>query len=187
MEEEFGFCTRCGTNIAEGMEYCPECGNPLTAEAESARYDKGTGNPLIFFIFMLAIYCVMSMAEGVYTTVFSEQFIANIEAINGQNMTDYLARMGLDSVEHLEEIMFKEGVVSIIDGALVAVVLLLCLKRKWWKVAFILCIVASFVLLAGLPFMTVEMMSAEALSLILQTAIGLLIARGIYLNRNSFN
>ena len=87
MEEEFGFCTRCGTNIAEGMEYCPECGNPLTAEAESARYDKGTGNPLIFFIFMLAIYCVMSMAEGVYTTVFSEQFIANIEAINGQNMT----------------------------------------------------------------------------------------------------
>ena len=109
-----------------------------------------------------------------------------LETIYGSNIDDYLSRNGLDSVQAFADLMYKEGVASIIGGVITAVVLLLCIKRRYWKVAFVLCVAASFELLVPLAFMPSQMVASEALTAVLQTGVGLLVARGIYINRKAF-
>ncbi len=187
MDNDYGFCPRCGANLPEGAEYCPQCGKSFVENPrEELRMRAGGMNPLLFFIILLAIYTVMSIFEGLYTTLFNEAFIDSFKLVYGSDLTDYLAASGLDSVEQFADLMFKEGIVSLVGGAITAIVLFLCIKRRYWKVAFALCLIASFELLISLAFMPSKMIGSEILTLLLQTGIGLLVARGIYMYRRMF-
>ena len=186
MKNEYGFCPHCGADLPQGSEYCPECGTSFVEGRQDDVRRLTVTNPMTFFIVLLAAYMVMSIAEGIYVTVFNDMFISNFETIYGTNIEDYLSRNGLDSVQDLADLMYKEGVVSIIGGAMTAVVMLLCITRRNWKLAFSLCVAASFELLVSLVFMPSEMISSELLTAVLQTGVGLLVARGIYINRRAF-
>ncbi len=187
MEENYGFCPRCGANLPEGAEYCPQCGKSFTENPQREYRTRSGFNPLMFFIILIAAYTLMSLIEGIYATAFNGMFIDSFKLVYGSDLNDYLARNGLDSIEQFADLMFKEGIVSIIGGAITAIVLLLCIKRRFWKVAFALCIIASFELLISLVFMPSKMIGGEILTMILQTAVGLLVARGIYMSRRLFN
>lgn len=187
MEDNYGFCPRCGANLPEGAEYCPQCGKSFVDDPRREIRMRPGLNPLMFFIILLAAYTVMSILEGIYTTLFSDMFMDSFKLVYGSDLEDYLARNGLESIDQFADLMFKEGIVSIIGGAITAVVLLLCIKRRFWKVAFALCIIASFELLISLVFMPSKMIGGELLTLVLQTAVGLLVARGIYMSRRMFN
>ena len=187
MEENYGFCPKCGANLPEGAEYCPQCGKSFVENPrEELRMRAGGMNPLLFFIILLAIYTVMSIFEGIYTTLFNDMFIDSFKLVYGSGVDDYVSSMGMDSMDQFADLMYKEGIVSIIGGAMTAVVLILCVKRRYWKVAFALCIIASFELLISLAFMPSKMVGSEILTMILQTGIGLLVARGIYMSRRMF-
>ncbi len=186
MDNDLGFCPHCGAYLPRGAEYCPECGRSFVKESESARYDNLRPNPLFFFMIMLAIYAGFSIVEGIVAVFFNDMLMTNIERIYGSNIEKYLANMGLDSLSQLGDILYKEGIVSLIDGILVAVVFVLCKVRRYWKAAVAICLLASFFLLTSLIFMPEKMMRSEALSLVLQMAVGLLITRGIYIGRIVF-
>lgn len=186
MDENYGFCPRCGANLPEGAEYCPQCGKSFVENPREELRIRAGMNPLMFFIILLIAYTVMSIIEGIYVTLFNDMFIDSFKLVYGSDLSDYLARNGLDSIDQFADLMFKEGIVSIIGGAITAVVLLLCIKRRFWKVAFALCIIASFELLISLAFMPSKMIGGEILTMILQTAVGLLVARGIYMSRKAF-
>ena len=185
MEENFGFCTRCGATREPGAQFCPQCGKSFLDESDEVRFRQGP-NPIRFFIILLGLFAVISLGEGIYSTAFNDSLIANIKALHPNNMAEYLAGLGLDTVEQLADILFKQGVLTVADGVLVAIVLVLCLKLRYWKVAVMLCLIASALVLASLAFMTPQMMRTEAFSIAIQTIIGLLIARGIYINRRVF-
>lgn len=187
MDNNYGFCPRCGANLTEGAEYCPQCGKSFVEDPRRELRTRSGMNPLLFFIILLTAYTVMSIFEGIYATVFSDMFIDSFKMVYGSDLEDYLARNGLESIDQFADLMFKEGIVSIIGGAITAVVLLLCIRRRFWKVAFALCIIASFELLISLVFMPSKMIGGELLTLVLQTAVGLLVARGIYMSRRMFN
>lgn len=187
MEENYGFCPKCGANLPEGAEYCPQCGKPFVDDPRRELRMRAGMNPLIFFIILLAAYTVMSIFEGIYATLFNDMFMDSFKLVYGSDIDNYLARSGLDSIDQFADLMFKEGIVSIIGGAITAIVLLLCIRRRFWKVAFALCIIASFEVLISLAFMPTKMIGSEILTLILQTAVGLLVARGIYMSRRLFN
>lgn len=186
MENNYGFCPRCGANLPQGAEYCPECGTSFVEKRQDDVRRLTITSPMTFFIILLAIYTAMSIIEGVFVTVFNDVFISNFQTIYGTNIDDYLSGMGLASIDEFSALMFKEGIVSIVGGAITAVVLILCIKRRFWKIAFVLCLVASFELLVSLAFMPAKMMGSEILTMILQTCVGLLVSRGIYLNRRIF-
>ena len=187
MDNNYGFCPRCGANLTEGAEYCPQCGKSFVEDPRRELRTRSGMNSLLFFIILLTAYTVMSIFEGIYATVFSDMFIDSFKMVYGSDLEDYLARNGLESIDQFADLMFKEGIVSIIGGAITAVVLLLCIRRRFWKVAFALCIIASFELLISLVFMPSKMIGGELLTLVLQTAVGLLVARGIYMSRRMFN
>ena len=184
MKDEYGFCFHCGANLEPGAEYCPECGQSFIDDSNSASYQNDASKPMNFLKFMLGAYFVLSVVSGLYTTVFIDSYLANIESLT--NIDSYLASMGVESVSQLADIMYIQGIVSIIDGAMVGIVFLLCILCRYWKTAVAVCFAASFVVLAGIPFMTTEMMNSEVFTLALQTIVGLLITRGIYVNKRAF-
>lgn len=186
MEEDYGFCTHCGANISPGSERCPECGASLVKEEESASVRVYSSSSMRFFLIFIGLYAIFSIAEGIYMTVFNDAFVASMESIYGQDFDSYLSNIGMESKAQLADVFFKEGVVSIVDGAMVAVVFILCLRLRYWKAATVICIAASFLLLASFYFMTFEMMKSEALTMALQVLVGLMVARGIYINRKLF-
>ncbi len=186
MDNDYGFCTHCGATLPKGAEYCPECGTSFVKETDSARYEFRGPNPLIFFMVMLAIYGGFSIAEGILAAFFNDVMISNILTVYGSNIDDYLYKMGLENTDQLADILYKEGIVSLIDGMMVLAVFVLCKLKRNWKAAVAICLIASFFVLLSLVFMPVKMMQQEALTLVLQTVVGLLIARGIYLNRRIF-
>ena len=51
MEDNYGFCPRCGANLPEGAEYCPQCGKSFVDDPRrEPRMRAGGMNPLLFFI-----------------------------------------------------------------------------------------------------------------------------------------
>lgn len=187
MDENYGFCPRCGANLPEGAEYCPQCGKSFVDDPRKELRMRAGMSPLRFFIILLAAYTVMSIIEGVYVTLFNDMFVDSFKLVYGSDIDNYLSRSGLESIDQFADLMFKEGIVTLVGGAITAVVLLLCIRRRFWKVAFALCIIASFELLISLAFMPSKMIGSEIVTLILQTCIGLLVARGIYMSRNVFH
>ena len=186
MENNYGFCPRCGAELPQGAEFCPECGVSFLEKRQNDVRRLTITNPMTFFIILLAVYTIMSIFEGVFATAFNDMFVTNVKMIYGTDFEDYLSGSGLESVEEFADLMFKEGVVSIVGGVITAVALILCFERRFWKIAFWLCIIASFELLISLAFMPSKMMSSELLTMLLQTGVGLLVARGIYINRRAF-
>ena len=186
MENNYGFCPRCGHELPQGAEYCPECGTSFVEGRKDDVRRLTITSPMMFFIILLAIYTAMCIFEGIFVTAFNDTFVSNFQTIYGTDIVEYLSRMGLSSIDELADLMFKEGIVSLAGGAITAVVLVLCIKRRFWKVAFWLCIIASFELLISLAFMPSKMVSSEIFTMILQTMVGLLVARGIYMNRRAF-
>ena len=140
----------------------------------------------MFFIILLGIFAAISLGEGLYSSVFNDALISYIKSTYPDNLTEYLAGLGYDTIEHLASDIYKQGVLTLIDGIVVLVAFILCIRRRYWKVAFALCVIGSILVLASFIFMTPEMMKKQLFSVIVQTAIGLLIARGIYVNRKVF-
>lgn len=186
MENNYGFCPHCGANLPQGAEYCPECGASFVSKRQDDVRRLTITSPMMFFIILLAIYTVMSIIEGIFATAFNDLFIINFKMIYGDGIDDYISSMGFASIDEFADLMFKEGIVSLVGGAITAFVMVLCITRRFWKIAFWLCIIASFELLISLVFMPTQMIGSEILTMILQTCVGLLVSRGIYLNRSNF-
>ena len=139
-----------------------------------------------FFLFFMGAFVVYMIINGITLMTVSDTVIDWIRAFNGTDLDTYLSSLGLDSVDQFKEILFKEGIVYVIDGALVAMAFLLTLRRRYWKATVVLCLMASFLLLLPLVFMPEKMRYTEALSSILMAAVGLLVTRGIIVNRRQF-
>ena len=178
MGSEYNFCTRCGAELPEGSDYCPECGMCFV-EGTDRMVKNVARNPLMFFIVLLALYALFSIIEALYVILFNDVFLASIETVAGTDLDTYLAKIGVDSVEQFKDILFKESVVSIASGALAAVVTVLCLKLRYWKAAWILCLAATLLIPVSLIFMPWEMIQSEWITMALQVMVGLMVTRGI--------
>ena len=187
MDTDYGFCTHCGAELPDGAQYCPECGTSFVKGSDAPNIDYRGYRPLSFILIMLGIYALASIGEGFYAAFFNDMLMDTLRNLNGMDMSSYLSSLGLQTEEQLAEILYKEGILTLIDGIMVLVVFVLCLRYRFWKMAVALCVIASFALLIGFAFMPVEMMKSEAINTILQVIVGLLISRAIYVNRSLFH
>ena len=145
-----------------------------------------SGNPLMFFVFLLIAYTAVSLIEGIATTAFNGVFLNYTESQLGGDLAANLESLGVSSLEEYGAIMFREGIVCLVTGTLTLITAVLCIKLVHNRLAVVLCVAASLSVIAGLPFMTPEMMRLEFVSVILQVMIGLLVARGIRMGRRFF-
>ena len=178
MGSEYNFCTRCGAELPVGCDYCPECGKCFV-EGTDRMVVNVSRNPLMFFIVLIALYALFSIIEGLYVVLFNDFFISNIEAVYGTDLENFLASRGLENVQQLSDILFKEGIVSIVSGSMAAVVFVLCLRMRYWKAACLLCLAATFVIPIPLLFMPLKMIQSEWITVALQVLVGLMVTRGI--------
>ena len=185
MEEDYGFCTRCGAEHQSDAQFCPQCGKSFTDEPVNIN-NRLSSNPLTFFLILIGIFAAISLVEGIIATFFNDSLISYVKTLNGDDLDAYLSGMGLETVEQLADILYKEGVMTLIDGILVLFVFILCFKCRYWKAAVAICLIASILVPTALIFMPLKMMQSELFSVIVQTAIGLLITRGIYVNKGLF-
>ena len=185
MVSEYSFCTRCGAELPPGSMYCPECGKSFADGPERNVY-RYSPNPLTFFLILLGAYAIISIVEGIFVTMFNDAFMSNVKIIYGTDIDKYLSEIGVDSFEQLEDIMYKEGFVTLASGILAAATFILCMKLRCWKVAVTLCLMASFILPVSLPFMPMKMIHNELITLILQVLVGLMVTRGIIRSKTAF-
>ena len=187
MDEDYGFCTRCGATHEPDAEFCPQCGKSFTDSMDEIPINtRMTSNPLMFFIILLGIFAAICLGEGVVATFFNDSLIDYVRSMNGDNLADYLASLGLGSIEQLADILFRQGVVTMADGISAVIAFVLCIRRRFWKIAVITCLIATILVPVSFLLMTPEMMKRELFSVVIQTAIGLLITRGIYINKRMF-
>ena len=186
MENDYGFCIHCGATCEKGAEFCPECGrSPTGADIRDERMTR-VRNPMSFFILLMGLFAAVSIIEGFFETFFNDLYLTGIEMVNGSDMDAYLSDMGLDSREQLAEIIYKEGLVSMACGIMVAISLSLCVQRRFWLLAVLLCVGATLLLPVPMLFMTPEMVKADVITAVLQMAIGLMVVRGICISRRLF-
>ena len=186
MDTDYGFCTHCGAELPEGAQYCPECGTSFVKGSDIPNINYRGYSPLKFILILLGIYAFVSIGEGIYSAFFNDMLMDTLRNLNGGDLSSYLSSLGLQTEEQLAEILYKEGILTLIDGIIVLMVFILCYTYRHWKMAVALCVIASFLLLIAFAFMPVEMMKSEAVNTILQVIVGLLISRGIYINRSLF-
>ena len=167
-------------------EFCPQCGKSFTDDDRAPVNRRLASNPLMFFIVLIGIFAAISLGEGIAATFFNDSLINYVKTVHGDNLPEYLASLGLDTIDQLADILFKQGVITLADGILVVIVFVLCIKRRFWKLAVITCLIATILVLVSFLVMTPKMMEEELFSIVVQTAIGLLITRGIYINKKIF-
>ena len=140
----------------------------------------------MFFTVLLGIFAAISLGEGIYSTVFNDDMISYVESTHPNDLAEYLSGLGLETIEQLADLIYIQGLLILIDGVVVLLAFFLCIRRRYWRAVFVLCLVASSLVLASFVFMMPEMMEKELFSVIVQTVIGLLMARGVYMNRGAF-
>ena len=178
MGSEYNFCTRCGAELPVGCDYCPECGKCFV-EGTDRMVVNVSRNPLMFFIVLIALYALFSIVEGLYVILFNDLFISNIEAIYGTDLETYLARIGVDSAVQFSDILHKEGIVNIVSGSFAVGAFILCLRMRYWKLACVFCLLATFSIPVSLIFMPFKMIQSEGITIALQVLVGLMVTRGI--------
>lgn len=184
--DDYGFCVHCGAVLPSGAEFCPECGRSRTGERKQDDNPLLVRNPMSFFILLMGLFAAVSIIEAIFVIFFSDLFMTNLASMSGGDLDAYIQDIGLESREQFADIMYKEGVISMVEGILVAVACVLCVKRRFWKVAIVLCLAATLLLALPLVFMTPKMINSEIMTMVLEMAIGLLVIRGIYINRRYF-
>ncbi len=187
MENDYGFCFHCGAEIPSGAEFCPECGRSLAGDTRRDESYLRVRNPMSFIILLMGLFAAVSIIEGIYAVFLNDLFMSSLEMLNDSNLDSYVSSLGLESKEELAEIIYKEGIVTLAQGIMVAIACMLCIKRRFWGLTIALCLIATFMMLVPLVFMTSEMIRSEIISMILQMCIGLLVVRGLYINKGQFN
>ena len=67
------FCSKCGTELAEGAKYCPKCGAPVditSIEPKREKRSKSKGKPLSSMTIIAIIVIVVVVIAGLLATVF---------------------------------------------------------------------------------------------------------------------
>jgi len=192
MADDFKFCYKCGVELPEGSDFCPECGNRVDPTAAAGRTEytatpvqEKKGN-LGAVPIMVMIYGVLAIITAVFFAIVGLTLEALIQMIINA------AEQGVIPEEQAEELLALISQITIgtlqlymvICAAFMALSGILALvsghyagRMVKFKLCFASCVIASL-----LPAMLITVMP---FSFVL-TIVGLLMCYFIYSKRESF-
>lgn len=152
-ESSQNFCTRCGRKLEPGTAFCPECGLRVPGKSEEqVREEKEQirgflQTRLKWAAAMMLIYSIPFLIIGVYISVSLDSLVN--ELFTNPAYSDVIDFYGLTESE-MTDLFGYLGILYIISSLFGIVSSVLCLKRRMYWVAMVLCIMSFLTGAAGL-------------------------------------
>lgn len=193
------YCFKCGAELPEPSDFCPECGANLTGKEEPQRaeytarptQEQPKGDMGIIPI-LIMVYGVLAIVGGIFMIMLGMSIDSIItiirdyaESVDPQTKTELLAvievlaQLNMIYFTALAILMMLSGIFAIFAGHLSG-------KVSSWKTALVCCLVASLVPLFSVPLDLSFSMSGGLIGTILVSAIGLLMTYFIYSAKDKF-
>ena len=177
MTDENKFCVVCGANLPSGAEFCPACGskvdggvNPYARGPDTMyRAPRKSNQTVSILIGIYGILALLVGAYGLYSGLTYNEYEYN-------QIVDVYESLGifLDlSLEDMKSQLILSGALSLASGVLALVCFLMCARGGPWKVAVVVCLIASVLSYGFLSFVSI--------------AIGLVVTYLLYSNRSAFD
>jgi uncharacterized membrane protein HdeD (DUF308 family) len=145
MDEKYGFCIKCGQELPEGSEFCPECGQRVGGYINDRQENsKGNSVNLNTITILIFIYAAFAILVGLFCVYIAMESTVLLEMMKEMAPEEYqqLIDMGV-TAEMLSTIyafpaffMTASGILALISGMFVN-------KKTNNQWAFILCLLAS--------------------------------------------
>lgn len=157
-ENEYGFCPKCGSELAENSNYCPGCGIPVRHTENLPNTDSSSPLPMgggfLIAVIMSATYAVMAIVLGAMIVANSVEIFNYLNQASldqfGMNFVDYIAQNGFTVTQDQIIQMFKySGLVSLLSGVMAGAAAVLCIIRRYRTVAAILLVIGGAIVLIG--------------------------------------
>lgn len=148
MEDEKKFCTRCGRYLEQGVSFCPDCGlrvpgrSPEQIEEDKAQVRSLMASRLKWAAVMMLVYSIPFLILGVYISVGLDGFVN--ELFTNPAYSDYVEFYGLTQDE-VSGVLRYAAIMYIVSSVCGIASAALCMKRRMYWVAMILCVM-SFLL-----------------------------------------
>ncbi len=155
MSDEMKFCYRCGANLPQGAEFCPECGyrlgeNPSAeprAEYTATRVDNASMK-IGMAPTLIMIYGIISIIGGIFTILLGMSIDSMLDILKEMYEEGSITEADYDNMVAL----FKQlnmiactaiGVIHITSGILAIISSTWASKLVKWKGSVVLCGVAA--------------------------------------------
>ncbi len=193
------YCFKCGAELPEPSDFCPECGANLTGKEEPQRAEytaRPTQEPpkgdMGIIPILIMVYGVLAIVAGIFMIMVGMSIDSIItiareyaESMDPQTRTEILAvievlaQLNMIYFTAIAILMMLSGIFALVAGHLAG-------KVSSWKTALVCCLVASLVPLFSIPLDMSFHVSGSMIGTILISAIGLLMTYFIYAAKDKF-
>lgn len=143
------FCIKCGSMVSDEAQFCPQCGAAIEGRDAYTRQKEQMEqmetqykeSRMMWLVFLLAMYAIPALLIGAYYMIESGPF-ANILVAN-PDFSNLMNEYGI-TYDDVKAYIFYAGCLVLVSGAFVLVSLICTVKRISWKIAFITCMIGSF-------------------------------------------
>ena len=196
MDDEFKFCYKCGAELPEGSDFCPECGASINRSINdqnnteyTARPANSSGNLGVFSVLIL-VYGILAIIGAVFTIIVGMSINSLLQSFmdminSGLIPEEYqeIFEEAMAAIQSMttESLMFTFtfiGIVLIISGILAIIAGHYAGNRTNYKAALVLCLVAAGITFLLLPF--------DIITGIILPIVGLFMSYEIYRNKDEF-
>jgi len=149
------FCTQCGNKVSASAQFCEKCGAPVEGrsafqarEQQVANLQQSLDDSKISWIsFLLIIYAIPALLFGIYYVVDSSG-IVNI-LMSEPSVVQWMQQYNISTADLTNYIRYI-GYVVVISGACIMVSFICTVKRVYWKLALVTCLIGSFLCIFSL-------------------------------------
>lgn len=191
-EKELTFCTRCGAKISSDAAFCPECHAqvaviPQKTAEEYFQKDVGLkqSNTMLWTKILLFVYGGLALISGIMLAGMSGWSLSVLESSDPEYLKSLLDSLGMTKQQYLD-FCNVAGIAYLISGALALISGVMCAKRRYNKIAVVLCVIASIVSSLQLIAVPADQMASNAVFVAVTVIVGLIVACLIYKVRNEF-
>ena len=188
MSDEIKFCYKCGANIPEGSDFCPECGASLNRDVNRTEYTAVPSNSAKkgdagFAPILIMIYGIIAIIAGIIVIAFGmsidsfldmmAQAVADgiISDDDYEIILSLMRGINMMTCTLLGILMISSGIFALISGIWSS-------SLKNWKLSVVFCGVASI-----LPIFSITI---DPLSAIILPIVGFLMTYLLYQKKDIF-
>ena len=192
-EKDTVFCTRCGAKMAPDAVYCPECGAQMavipqrtTEEYFDMHAPRKQSEMMKWVKILLFVYAGISILIGFMLAGLGGWSINVLEQTDPEYTKSLLESFGMTKSQYVDYCT-TVGIISLVSGALALISGIMCVKRRYNKVAISICVVASLICFAQLFFTPSSSIASDVLSCAISAIIGCIVAYLIYKVKDEFD
>lgn len=146
------FCSKCGAKLRESATFCPECGASVAGgsvvqsvrnEIKDSYKKKAMTERLMWISIFIGVFVFFSVIMGAYCAFGINAIMETLRSnpdVWGEILTYY-------TEAEIKNAFVFGGYYLLSAGIVGAISLILCITKRFWIIALITCLLASFIML----------------------------------------